>query len=210
MVLIWLLVGIVAVSLAFFLPGQSIDPWVSLRPGEIVSAVFLVALVAYTTRKPFPAKQRIFSWVLVVVLLGGSLVLSNNLRETTTWQKDKLIEILGVIHRGIFLAEMPGPLLESLDKYYKQPERGRKPIGEVFREIKPSVKVGDNIRPQDLDQDSLKIFVASITPDEVVLVGQPSWGKGRDPDFDNYDGRKGLVQERATLTVKGVTYESEN
>ena len=210
MVLIWLLVGIIAVSIAFFLPGASLDPWVSLRPAEIVSAVFLIALVAYTTRKPFPLKQRIFSWVLVAILLVGGTVFSNDSHQRTSWQKNQLIKILGVIQHGILMNEMPGPLLASLKKYHQQPQRNRKPIGEVFKEMKPGVKVGDNIYVAAGEGDSLAIYVASLTKDEVVLVGQPAWGKGRSPDFTNFNGRKGLVQVRATLTQKGVTYESEN
>lgn len=210
MVFIWLLVGISAVSLAFLLPGATLDPWVPFPATGVVSAIFLIALVAYATRKPFPLKQRVFSWVMVVVLLGGSAIFANNMHETTTWQKSQLIKILGVIQRGVLSTFIHEPLLATLEKYHRQPQRARKSIGDVFKEIKPGVRAGDNIYVASYEGDSLAIYVASLSNDEVVLVGQAAWGKGRNPEFTNYDGRKGLVQERATLTEKGVTYESEN
>ena len=53
-------------------------------------------------------------------------------------------------------------------------------------------------------------FIAAVSDHEIVLVGQEMYVNGRDPGFKNYDGKTGMLQARATLTEKGLKYESEN
>jgi hypothetical protein len=56
----------------------------------------------------------------------------------------------------------------------------------------------------------MKVVVESLDPDRIVLVSQETSVKGRDPNFKNYDGKSGMVQERFILTEEGITYVSEN
>jgi hypothetical protein len=49
-----------------------------------------------------------------------------------------------------------------------------------------------------------------MTDTEIVLVGQEMRVHGRNPAFVNFNGRIGMVQQRAVLTEEGVRYESEN
>lgn len=208
MAYIWFVIGAVAVTAAFFLATDPVDPWPAVEAGTIAGSLVMLAVAIYATRKPFPRKSRIgiLLFTLLFIVAAGSF--SMKLKETTNWQKSQLLKILGVIQRGIFDSQIPDPMLTTLERYHRQTKK-RKSIGDVFREVMPGVTVGKDIFSGGAS-DSLRLFVAAISDDQIVLIGEPSWGSGRDPDFTNYDGKKGLVQERAVLTVKGVTYESQN
>ncbi|HLA69849.1 MAG TPA: hypothetical protein VJN65_09105 [Bacteroidota bacterium] len=210
MAYIWFVVGAVVVSAVFFLTGKSLDPWPGLDAATIVAAVYLLALSVYTTRKPFPLKSRIVVLLFCVGFVVAAGSFSMKFRETTAWQKSQLLKILGVIQKGMLNSQLPDHLLATLEKYHRQPAK-KKTIGQVFKEVVPGATIGKNIyRQEGGESDTLKIFIAGIADDEVVLIGQGTWGKGRSPEFKNYDGKSGMVQERAVLTVKGVTYESQN
>jgi len=209
MAFIWFVAGVVVVTAVFFLAGESLDPWPALDAAGVVAAVYLLALVIFTTRKPFPVKSRIIILLFCVGFLLAAGSFSTTFRETTAWQKNQLLKILGVIQHGIIDSQMPDPLLATLEKYHRQPSK-KKTIGQIFKEVVPDVTIGKDIYKRDAESDSLRIFVAGLTDDEVVLIGQATWGKGRSPEFKNYDGKSGMVQERAVLTAKGVTYDSQN
>lgn len=210
MVLIWLISGIAAVAAAYFLTGSSLDPWSGLHAAEVVAGLYFLALVVYLTRPPFPRKARVFAVVVAVVFVASAGFISYTFENTTRWQQSQLMKVLGVIQRGIIASEMPDPLLTTLDRYYRQRPVGKKTIGQTFREVVPGAEVGKEVaRPGD-PSNRLVVYLAALSDEEVVLVGQPSWGKGYDPEFENFNGTKGLPQVRAAVTKKGVSYESEN
>lgn len=206
---IWFAAGVVVVTAVFFLTGESLDPWPGLEAATIVGAVYLLAVAVYATRKPFPVKSRIGVLLFSVLFIAAAGSFSMKFKETTSWQQSQLLKILGVIQKGILNSQMPGPLMTTLERYHRQAAK-KKTIGQIFREVVPGVEVGKNIYRQETEGDSLRIFVASITDDEVVLIGQAAWGRGRAPGFRNFDGRAGVVQQKAVLTAKGVSYESQN
>lgn len=208
MALLWLLVGLVAVSGTYLLFGDAVDPWPGLQWAERAAVLYFLVLVMYAIRPPFPKRARIVAMLLAVLFAGSALFFSTSFEKTTRWQKTQLLTILDMIHNGILTSEMPQPLLATLESYHKQ--RARKTIGQVFRDLVPGATVGTDIHQREYDADSLHIYLAALTDDKVVLVGQPSWGSGKDPSFKNFDGKTGLQQHRASLTAKGVTYESDN
>jgi len=208
MAFLWLLVGLAAVSGTYLLFGDTVDPWPGLQAAEMVAVMYFLVLSIFTMRKPFPKKARIVAAILTLLFAGSGLFFSKTFEKTTRWQKGQLLTILDIIHTGILTSEMPEPLLATLDSYHKQ--RSRKTVGQVFREIVPDAAVGKDIHKREYEGDSLHIYLAALSADQVVLVGQPSWGSGKDPWFKNFNGKTGLQQLRATLTAKGVTYESDN
>jgi hypothetical protein len=208
MAFLWLLVGLAAVSGTYLLFGDSVDPWPGLQAAERAAVLYFLVLVMFAIRPPFPKKARIIAMLIAIVFAGSGLFFSTTFEKTTRWQKSQLLTILNVIHTGILTSEMPQPLLATLESYHEQ--RARKTVGQAFREIVPGATVGKDIRKREYDGDSLHVYLAALTDDMVVLVGQPSWGSGKDPSFKNFDGKTGLQQLRATLTAKGVTYESDN
>lgn len=210
MILIWLVVGVLLTSFVFFLAPASTELWPSLNAAGLVIAVYLLAVVAYTMRKPFSAKARLIAWAGVVVI-GGAIV-SNwmGMDSTSHWQRKTILNISGIIHRGIIMASIPDSLNIVLKKYHDQGRIKKATLGQVFRQQHPGAAVGENIYHSEMEWDSLRVYVSALSDSEVTLVAQEMYVKGRDPTFRNFNGRAGMVQEQFTLSEKGFRYESQN
>ncbi len=210
MIIIWLLGGIAAVTLAFFIPPNSTDLWPSLNAAAIPVILYIVALALYTLRSPISRKSRITAWVAIVLVGGATSVHWTGMETTTHWQHDQLLRIQSVIVRGILLARAPRIELDALEAYYKQPSKKHESLVRVFQNRNGGATVGTNIYKPESPEDSTSIVVESLSDDKIVLLGLHAFAGGRNPDFKNYDGRVGKIQERFTLTEKGITYDSEN
>jgi hypothetical protein len=210
MIMVWLLAGIAAVSIAFFIPPNSPELWPSLNAAAIPVVVYVVALAFYTLRSPITRRARTIAWIFICLVGGASYSSWTGLNETTHWQRDKLLQIHSVIVRGILAARAPSNLLRTLEVYHSQAPQKKETIAQVFQRLNERAGVGTNIYKPEFPTDSLSIIVQSLTENEVVLVGLHSYSKGRNPQFGNYGGRIGKVQEKYILTEKGIEYESEN
>ena len=209
MVLLWLTCGFVLVSVAFFIPGNQAEVWPNLNYAGIAALLYLLALVGYTMRRPFGRKAQIAIWAATVITLAALGMHWTGMDATSHWQQKTLLSIREVIGRGIILAEVPENLLTVLDKYYHQ--KGKKgTLQQVFLNEYPGSKVGDNIHKPSHDRDSLYVYVASLSDTMIAVAAQEMHVKGRNPSFKNFNGRAGMIQERYSLTLKGVSHESEN
>ena len=210
MIVLWLLLGIIAVSVAFFIPSNSTEVWPELNLAGLVTAVYLLVLLLYTLRKPISTKKRVVTWVLAAVVMTSIVLSWTGIERTSKWQRGQLLKIHSVIIRGIACAEVPDTLLDILAQYHNQSRGQRLSIGGIFRKNCPDATVGYNIHKPDGDWDSLKVFVTALSETEVVMTAHHPYSRGRDPSFVSYTGRKGAIQERFILTEKGVRHESDN
>ena len=210
MLIIWLLGGIAAVTLAFFIPPNSPELWPALNAAAIPVVIYILALAFYTLRSPITRKARIISWIAIVVVGGAVYSHWTGMSAQTHWQHDQLLRIQAVIVRGIIKANAPRYEANALAAYYQQHGKRKETLGQVFQRLNNGARVGMNLYKQESPADSISIVVRSLSDNEVVLLGIHPYSRGRSPDFANYNGRKGMIQERFTLTEKGVTYESEN
>ena len=210
MIIIWLLGGIAAVTLAFFIPPNSTELWPSLNAAAIPVVLYILALAFYTLRSPITRKARIVAWVSIVLVGGATYSHWMGMNKTTHWQHDQLLTIHSVIIRGILQAHAPRLELDALEAYHKQGSKKKESLAQVFQDKNNGATVGTNLYKPEFPEDSTSIVVRSLTDNEIVLLGLHTYSKGRKADFKNYNGRVGKVQERFTLTEKGVTYESEN
>lgn len=209
--LFWIIGGIALVSVAFFFSSDPIDPWPALNAAGIVAALYLIALLAFVMRKPFSMKARISTYGAFVVL--GLFIYSawSGMEEQSRWQRSQLLKIGSMIAKGIISSELHTTyLIPVFERHHQQEAQKKVPIGEVFRQMYPNAKVGDNIRTMVEEYDSTMVFLVELSNDRVTLVGQAAHFGGRDPFFENHSGRMGMVQARAVLTEKGVMYEQEN
>jgi hypothetical protein len=209
MILLWLLGGIVLVTVAYFLPGQSPELWPSLNAAGIAVLVYLIALVAYLVRQPFSTRTRVTVWASVILVCASIGSWWTGMDYTSHWQKETLLKIRGVIGRGILQATIPDTLMTVMKTYYEQGTKNKKSLGQVFKDRYPGVAEGQQFPPSEFDMDRL-LFAATIASDTVVLIGEDRVANGRKADFKNHDGKTGRIQSRGTLTVKGLSYESEN
>jgi hypothetical protein len=210
MIVVWLLVGIVAVSVAFFIPPNSPELWPALNAAAIPVIVYILALAFYTLRSPITRKARIIAWVSILLVGGASYTSWTGMNKQSHWQHDKLLQIHAVIYRGVLQARVPENHLKTLEAYHSQGSRKKETLAQVFQRLNEGAAVGTNIYKPEMPNDSLSIVVQSLSENQVVLLGLHAYSKGRNPEFKNYGGRTGMIQEKYTLTEKGIVYESEN
>ena len=86
-------------------------------------------------------------------------------------------------------------------------------LGQVYRKRYPPGKAGDtwsSMTPTGMANPPNDVFLTTISDDRIVLVARHPWFRGRDGSFMTYNGPKGTIQIRATLTEKGLQYDTEN
>ena len=209
--LLWTVGGVIAIAVPFFICLKPLDLWPSVNAGGLTAAFYVLALIIYATRGPVKRKTR----VLVLALFGvvvSSLAYSWKLQESqSNWQREMLVEIRGVLGRGISSAVLGDTLLNTLQQFYSQSPQGRHSLGQVFKLRYPDAAVGmDLYKPQWPGDTLTHAYVGALTDDRVVLIGRDRVAKGRDPSFRNFEGAVGKIQERYTLTEKGLIRESDN
>ena len=208
--LLWLVGGIILVSIAFLIPPRSTELWPQFYAGGIAAIIYLIALFIYAVRKPVSTRARVIAIVCFVITLGALVFSSIQMDKNANWQKDKLMQIRCIIGRGIIMHKIPQPLLKTLQVFHQQGSIKKETLAQVFQQLYDNASVGSNINKPEYEGDTLKIFVKILEPDRVVLVSQETYVKGRNPQFNNYNGQKGMIQEKCILTSKGIKYESEN
>ena len=210
MIIVWLLAGIAAVSVAFFIPANSPELWPSLNAAAIPMVLYILALAFYTLRSPITRKARIIAWVSIFLVGGATYTMWSEMNSLSHYQHNKLLQIHSVIIRGILLARVPTIQLITLEAYHSQGSKKKETLAQVFQRLNDGAADGANIYKPESPGDSLSIVVQSLSENQVVLLGLHAYSKGRNPEFKNYSGRTGLVQEKYTLTEKGIAHESEN
>jgi hypothetical protein len=208
--LLWIVAGVILVSAAFFLAPQSIELWPALNAAGIAAALYLAALLFYVLRKPLPGRPRIVVGIVAVVVISSAVFSWTRMQDQTQWQANQLMKIRAVIGRGVKVTEIAHPLLKSLDAYHLQGTRKANTLADEFRKMYPGVVAGSNIFKPRWEGDDMTIMVETLDPDRIVLLSQETFVKGRDPQFKNYDGKTGMIQEKFVLTEKGITHVSEN
>lgn len=206
----WLVVGVVLVVVAFFIPEQTTEFWPSINAAGVVAGAYIVALLLYTLRRPLSLKARLTMGILSAFVLFEIAVNWSRQEVQSYWQKTEMLKTREMLGRGIMLHQIPGPLFNALNVYHQQGAKKREALGQVFQRLNPEAMVGANIHKPYYPQDSLKVFVQTLTDGEIVLVGQEAFVKGNDPQFKNFDGKRGMAQEAFVLTEKGITHESQN
>jgi hypothetical protein len=143
------------------------------------------------------------------------------------WQINKMIEIRSVIKRGITMFELPQPLLETLQAFHQQGMAKKENLDQMFRRLNKNsilweTKAKYGLYKFDYNKGYFKntyidttfhkyrIFITKLKSDSIVLVAQENRDNGRSAQFKNYNGMEGIIQEKCTLTAKGIKYESEN
>lgn len=208
--LLWIVSGVIIVSLVFLLTPASTELWPSLNAAGIAGTVYLIAMLTYALRKPL--EKRIRFWIalaaIIVVALGAFTWV--RMQNQTEWQAETIMKIRGVIGRGVMLYDMSGASLKTLDKFYQQRGSKKASLADIFCKENPGVAVGANIHKPEWGGDQWQVIVTKLEPAAIELLSQETFVKGQDPQFKNHNGQVGMIQEKFILTEKGITYVSEN
>lgn len=209
-IFLWIVAGVVLVSLVFLLASQATDLWRGVNAGGVAAIIYLIALLLYVLRKPIALRAQLLVGAISLLVIGATVFTSIRMEDQTRWQAAKLMRIRAVIGRGISVVEMSRPLMSVLDAYHRQGPNKKLTLADEFRRMYEGVSVGLNIYKPQWERDGMTIVVASLEPGRIVLVAQDSYVKGRDRGFMNRDGKSGMVQEKFILTHKGLEHVSEN
>jgi hypothetical protein len=145
------------------------------------------------------------------MILGAILSLSIISDVRTQRQAQYMVKSWSILERHKMINIMTKPFLKTFEVYHQQGSVKKETLAQVFQKLTDNASVGSNINKKpDYKGDSLKTYIQVLKPDRVELVSQEVYYKGRNQQFINYNGQKGMIQERCILTVRGITYESEN
>lgn len=208
--LLWIVAGVVVVSLAFLLTPQSTELWPSINAAGIAAGLYGIALLTFVLRKPLGTKLRL--WISIAALASMGLMAFTWVRaqEQTHWQAETLMPIRGIIGRGVMRYDMSTALLKTLDEFYKQGPTKKETLAAIFSRLQNGAMAGSDIHKSSWPGDSLKVIVKTLEPGRIELVSQETYVKGRDPQFMNHNGQIGMIQETFILTEKGISHVSEN
>ena len=208
--LVLLVVGIVLVCGAFIIPAKSAELWPALSAGGVASAVYLIVLLVFMLRMPIRGTKRWLTVLVSVVVLGTTAYSWVSMKNYGMWRKERLMDVRRLIGSGIRETKSSDYLLRTLDAYYRQGEHKRESLAEIFKNQNSGAVVGSNVHPAEYTGDETKFFVEQLETDRIVLISQETFIKGKNPEFRNYDGKTGMVQDAYVLTAKGLAHESQN
>jgi hypothetical protein len=208
--LLWIAAGVVLIGATFFLVPKGVELWPAINASGVAALVYLVAFLFFVLRKPLSLRKRLVVATLGVLFLACTAFRWIQMEDQARWQADQLLQIRGVIGRGVMITEMSGPLLKTLDTFHRQGRTKKSTLAEEFRKLYPAASAGSNIHKATWDGDEMKIMITELNPNRIVLVSQETFVKGRDSSFKNLDGKIGMIQEQYTLTTKGIVHVSEN
>ncbi|MFH0990952.1 MAG: hypothetical protein V1799_13135 [bacterium] len=194
--LLWLVAGVVIVTVAYFLPGFSTEFWPSLHSAGAAAFIYLFALLMYTTRKPLERKWKIVVWSVALFALGTSAYQSFQFENQAMSTRRNLFEIRDIIYKGVPISLIPPPLFKTLGAYHQQRSPKKENLKEIFLRFNPGAVVGANIHEPDWDSDPQVILVQVLENNRIELAGGVAM--------------PGKIQlyEHFTLTEKGLTHDT--
>jgi len=208
--LLWIVGGVILISLVFFLTPHAVDLWPSLNAAGIAGALYLIAMLTFALRKPLETTVRIWIGIAAIVVLALGAFTWMRMQDQTEWQAETLMKIRGVIGRGVMLHDMRESALETLNAFYQQRGAKKESLADIFRIQNSGVTVGTNVHKPEWGGDQWQVIVTKLEPAIIELLSQETYVQGRDPQFKNHNGQVGMIQEKVILTEKGIAYASEN
>ena len=157
MIIIWLLSGIVVVTLAFFIPPNSPELWPSLNLAVIPVILYILALGFFTLRSPITLKARIIAWVSIALVGMASFFSWSGIDTQSHWQHNQLLKIHSVIIRSILRTYAPQYELNALNDYYQQGSKKKESLGQIFQRKNNSATVGTNIYKSETPEIALRL-----------------------------------------------------
>ena len=215
---LWIIGGILVVTLAFFIPAQEGSIWPSVISGAIASLIYLAALSWYGIRKIESRPKRKVLTVVLALLVVFSITSAGISYESSKRQTALLPEIRNTIETGIAKNHIKKPLLKTMRTYYAGNKVGESTsLSDIFRTKLDSLITEDSLllyagkdTYSDDDETTMKIFVTKVKPDSIVLVAESGYEDGKSPEFLNFSGATGYFQTQGILTEEGIRYERTN
>jgi hypothetical protein len=209
--LLWIVCGVIVVSAVFLFTPPSPELWPALDAAGIAGALYLIVMTAFALRRPLKKSLQVWMGLAVVITLALGAFTWTRMQQETEWHAATMLKVRGTIGRGVMrYGIMSTTAINTLYEFYRQQGAKKESLADVFRRRYEGAAPGLNILKPEWEGDVRQVIVAKLDPGLIELVSQETYVKGRDPLFRNYNGQFGMMQERGTLTEKGIVYVSEN
>jgi energy-coupling factor transporter transmembrane protein EcfT len=206
--LLWIFSGVILVSAVYLLVPSS-DAWLPLNAAGATAALYLIVVVFFVARKPVGLLSRVVLIVLALSVIGLTAFTWITEQRSIEEQREYIKQRSEISSRGVIFYSVSQNLLQTLRTSRENNWTRTKTLEEIFRIRNVNVDVGKPLTSVGY-YSSTKAFVETLKADSIVLIAVDPNSAGRDPGFINYKGGKGYIQERFTLTRKGLVYESQN
>lgn len=208
--IIWISGGILFVCIIFFISGHLDKLWAAVLFGSLAALIYQFALSIVWFKKIKLKSTRItIAWTLIILVLVSSVSAILNLKSST-FQTALIASVHRDTETSILRANINEPLLNAFRTRYGSNKY--RTVSAAFYSDCGSLISPD--RELQFGRKSKKrtwhIYLAKIRADSVVLVGESSYLKGKNPHFLNYSGSTGDYQVEGILTNRGVYYERTN
>ncbi len=201
-------IAVAATYIGMFMETR--DTWAAVIAASSVSAIAVIVVLVRTVRLPMARRTRLLILGVGALAILGTATHMRLFYQQTHWQYDALHSIHKVIFHGVGQEFLGSRGIKVLSEYYDQRERKKRTLGDLFLKNTEFANRDSSIIEENSDA-RVRVFAASVSDDEVVLVAQATLRvDGEDPTFKNYDGQTGAVQDRLRITPKGVFYEPQN
>lgn len=209
--MLWVIVSSVLVAAIFVgtfaLTGNT---WDATNAAGIASLIQLLIYLYRSTRPPVSVKARWWTFGISGVVIIGTILYWSIMYRMTHWQYNTLHTIHKVIFHGSAMDALKIKGLKVLSDFAEQDPPKANNIGEVFRKV-AEMKDGASSLVDVGADSSLKIYAAAVSDSEIVLIAQSFIPiDGENPYFINFDGRVGMIQDKLSITKKGLVYEIQN
>lgn len=208
-----LLVGMIAVPIAFSLSILFESLWVGYFAAFITAVIWLIFLDRFMVSKSPNKSSKVLIRTFIGLLLITQLYVSVLYYKQTVRQVDTLREIRTTLVHNISHLEMEKTLQHTLRHYYLEADQTESTLEDSFREL-----FGDRMDDGNTflhertpnDDEDMHFTYEIASPDSIILSVSATFTPGFDADFGNRSGQSGMYEARTILTKNGVRYERQN
>jgi len=187
--------------------------FISAGGAFIAAFAFLLYLIRSLTGQSSQKTKAAFliTALLCMIAVGSYFVYSYS---NGRWQQEMLLKVGSEIGTGELHVKLNDIALNTIREYYSNSAGSGQSLADAFSKLYPL----KNEKPAIIDTISENfpkkikgyIYLDSISPDKIVVVGQQLIFRGIDENYNNYGGQKGKAQCRITITALGGKYDIQN
>ena len=216
----WIAGVAILTGVVFFLFGMNSSILMSITAAMSVVGLFYIGLLTFILKKSEMRWERVVGIGVLVLFTGFAFYDGFSNYRHSKWHHKRLTEDIRIsLDSGLISIHLKNPLLKTLKAHYREQsqtdniqqlfvQRNRDKItskGKLTRFIPD-----DQIEAEKVNDPPFLYYDSTQTDNKVVLIGLSRFGNGERSGFKNYDGTRGNLQYKATLTPKGVDYVKEN
>lgn len=205
----FLLAGVVAVLIAFSLSFLFGNLWIGFWAAFAAVTVWLFILDRTVVSK---SSSRVLIRTFIVLFLTTQLVAAIQFYSRSDQQVETLRTIRTTIVSNISHIEMERALQHTLRHYYMESDQPEATLEHSFRQLFEDRMEADGhfLQEYTSSEEELNFRYEIASPDSIILAMSATFTPGKNPDFKNRFGQKGMYQARTILTKNGLRYEREN